>query len=149
MRGCRRSRRESQQHVPDRAVRSVAVDSVRDDGVGHTEHRLLLGAAREGSRTHESHGVRPLRFSRPLQLDDPLDVIERDDRASHLARPGREDLVAGVEAVVLRLEPVAAMDHDSLAVELVDEDEARQRVTLVDQLFDRQIVFQLEIAPPL
>ena len=106
----------------------------------------LLGS---GARAHEGVRVRPLRVPRPPQLDDPRDVIERDDRAGQLAGPGREGLVPGVEAVVLRLESVAAMDHHALALEFINEDESGQRIALIDQLLDRQIVFQLEVAPPL
>ena len=88
-------------------------------------------------------------FRRALELDDPGRVVDRDDRAGRLAGPRREGLIAGIEVVVLRLEPVAAMEHHAVALELVDEGQSRQRIALADQLLDRQVVLQLEPAPPL
>ena len=59
------------------------------------------------------------------------------------------DRITGIEAVVLRLEPVPPMEHDARAVELLDEDQTSQGVPLVDELLDGQVVLELEPAPPL
>ena len=88
-------------------------------------------------------------FRERLELDESDRIIDHDDGARHLAGLGGEGCVAGIEVVVLRLEVVAAMEHHPITLEFLDEDQPGERIPLVDELLDREVVLQLEPAPPL
>ena len=133
------ARPAAQQQVAHRAVGPGRVDAVGGHPAADAQERVALRARLDGAAGDQRAGVRLVRIRAALEAQDPAHVVHEHDLAR--AEAGRRivGLVAGADAVLLlRVEVVLVGERPVALARDAGVAEARQRLRVVVQLFERQ-----------